>query len=1499
MSFKTGGEAEKKGNRYEDNIFVYYLSMLLADKYLGVQSESYDKEMEQGGDIYLKDKEGKIIAVQAKSRNCNQNGWTIHDLVSKDIIKNACKHICEGRYFCFISPLPCVFLKDLCSRARVYNDYNDFYKNELTKGNKTNLAQLEEEIKRFIGDKSVLDFYKHFSMKEIPDDMEYILGQIKANARVVDEEKAFSLLNHYAVNKEKLSQWIYAGELYQYLESNEICFYSVNKENATKKLLNIQLEFKSCLQRKLINNNEYRRKELDTLIDRIQSQKVVIVNGRAGTGKSGVIYQLCKHFDANGFLYLPISLDSYLPEGNTFKFGELLGFSASPVNILSELSDNRTCYLIIDQVDAIRWNLCNATSAFSVCCELVKEISRLENSNIKIIFVCRTIDADKILRFWEKDSPELSKCSVEVNLLSSEEVGKIIGNSRYQQITPKVREMLKNINNLKMYMTLSDTKHIEKSSDIVREYVNNKHSEITRKGFPAKDVKSLHKTIIDDMRRNNAMQISISKLEDLYSCELIIEFCSAGIIEKIDSQIKFTHQSILDYYLAQELNDQVKKCSDIIKVLKKYNGSEIENYEAIKQFFELKQTDEINFVKMLEKILFCNHIRSFIRHIALEALRTIDYGKNDANDVFYKVINSKKYGLKFLYYLTSDNLSFAKAFIISNQFKALINSTKREGKISAFNVIFCIENKERSAYEKIKDLCIEKISDKDIIYYAIDSIDDWQSSDQLFDLKIELLGKYPEKIDYLDWNKLIEYNPNRAGKYIKHILQFDSKERIDISRDKNDKKIGEIIKKNYAEYLGLSYKYLVKNCDDYELRFNISTSSFDGNKKFAGIVFSEAIKYAKPKEIMDIIDLDQRFFKHSALRALLHCDKNDAISILQSLINDNYLHKQNFIEDRGQLDIIKQVLLTYSEMLGDEKLIDLVQQIKEYISPKRLWLAQERFKQRKNGIYCNFFEEEQKILLDSLPYERLNTSDRQYLAYLKRKFPKPEYYNGISEFEVGECRSVVCGIAKKWQKFSEKTWKEIICNVKTGKRERFSDEIDGDGNYVEYDRDSFCRIISMAANIKQKMFVHLVLNISGIAEDFINAICSGLYENSEETKKKYQINNDIELDLSNEEERLEVFKKYFNINNKSYLHSFVWFVGRNNIMDDWVITKLIEIATNSNKYENEIMNVWSGDWDKKLETLTINDLETEKINRVQTCAITAIADTLFETKQLNDDLINILDRCISADHPVLLLSAIDIIYPVWNFDKDCTVKEFVKIITKDKRVMLSHKALRLLDLTVKDYGNLYKETFKELAMSEIKGAENLRERLVYYYCYYGVFDDLVDYICKMHSEEAIRCCISIIKKNSGEIMFKAKRLLLSVPLDEKDCNKRANLQYHIFDDDLMNNDQDNKIVLRFLKKLKITNDSDIYALVTELEKNYNLLKKADIIFAMSNIIIKQSNFRSYYADKVIAIIIKLYSEAKEVKKKNVVRKCLNMIDRFYDCFVVTTIKAVEDIEKMN
>lgn len=1467
---KAGGETEKVGNQYEFNIVTLYYAKLLCDEVLYVQSESYDSAIAQGLDIRVLTKDNKIHAIQAKSRNGLDDKWTISKLKQYSVIKNACHHILNGSTFILVSPLSYSLLSDWCRQAKAFNDIEYFEKNIITKTAHQEFQELLAEIKSYWNDsnRNILDFFKFFHIETIPDNKQYIINALSGEAHIIQAEQAYELLDHYPTKHNKIAISVYVSEIRNFLEKNNITFYIIDKPAASNALSDLQNKFINNLKRGLINNNWIERQEYKELRRILNAGNVAIISGNAGTGKSGIIYKLCTDLKSNNSIFLPLSFEVNRPNNNLHEYGKSLGFSTSPIEVLKELANNNPCYLIIDQVDAINWEQKDWNSTFEACCSIVKQCSNIKN--MKLVLACRTIDANNILSFWESSAPDLSKCKIELSNLPVHTISSAITAKQFGLLSNDAKKLLTNPRNLKLYTEIIKDKDYVPTNDIIHDFIETKQQELVNKGFNSSEIKELHRFLVNKMRDNESTTLSMHILEEKFSDGIINAYRSAGVIEITHNNlIKFSHQSILDYYLVKDILDEYDKCHDASKILKIYNACPIGYLHLIQHFIEALYGED-DYLAQLDNVLSCKTLRPQIKNIAMRALKTLP-SSEATNKLFIKILRNPEYGLKYLPYLLSDDKEFARCFIKQPELKKMLASSSFEDNLNAVNALICADNQYAV---DILNKYIGTNASKEVQRQIIFQIDDLASSDNYFAIKIYLLKSNTTQLIHVDWKSIADNNISRLADYISIFLSTNSINYNYIDEIEHDGRLIDAIKTNPSYFYSASQDKIEREFPD-TLQYD-RISQYDKAHKLASEIFENSLLFVEDRELLTLIFSDKQYYSHSALRCLVHPDKKDGLSIFRVLLDCDFILKNDYRYDRQLLEIICELIKRYAPLLDDNQLKKLENQIISYKSPSLLEFAKVRFEQQKKGYYYPFFEEEQKRFLECLPAAQLSDTSTVYLNYLERKFPEKSYYTWTPERDQVDVYDVVSCIENKWQKFSKKTWHQIMSNPKTGRDDHHRMVKISPGVVAESTLHEFTSTTLMAARTTPEFFADIALSYDDLRTPFIETICLGLSESAQSEN-------------SPKNKFVAVFQKYFDITNKRISSGFVRFVRNYKVDTLWIRDKLFEIATQPDKYENETMNVWPSGWDKKLDSLSTHDLDTEKINRVQTNAITCISYILFDDKSLFGKIKSILESCMNSEHPVHLLSALDILYPILNFDKEYAIEKILWIYKKDMRTLASYMSIRILPIIMQFCPNRIYSTLLNAIEANPKGFTYVFNRIVEAYCHCGYYKKLVKRLIKSHYDICLNAAVNIaLNTQEQTTATRAMKLIMLLSHSANTESKRIELIERGINNKIADNPKLRKILLNNIKKIKnYSNYNTQIYIANALQKQEHLLSIKEIIITYCAKVINSNSEYRHGFEYTIPLLIRLYTEAKVKKRKILSLKCLNIIDKIYKNHAIT------------
>jgi hypothetical protein len=138
-----------------------------------------------------------------------------------------------------------------------------------------------------------------------------------------------------------------------------------------------------------------RREEVETVLDMLMSPDRicgVLLMGKAGVGKSGVILQAVEALQAQGKPLLAFRVDWLEPALLPSHVGQQLGLPDSPAIVLAAIAQGRDCVLVIDQLDATSLASGRHPQFFDCVAEILKQAQA--HPRMRLLLSCRKFDVD-------------------------------------------------------------------------------------------------------------------------------------------------------------------------------------------------------------------------------------------------------------------------------------------------------------------------------------------------------------------------------------------------------------------------------------------------------------------------------------------------------------------------------------------------------------------------------------------------------------------------------------------------------------------------------------------------------------------------------------------------------------------------------------------------------------------------------------------------------------------------------------------------------------------------------------------------------------------------------------------------------------------------------------------------------------------------------------------------------------------------------------------------
>ncbi|MEO6996044.1 MAG: hypothetical protein ABI273_20750, partial [Lacunisphaera sp.] len=420
MSNLSGGGASKAGGNHEGLWGVRcMLKVYLGDAdSIRIEPPGVDK-----AEFYLSTNSGREYW-QAKRQVLNQANWSLQRLKAEGVLGFFQEKIRGGDRCVFASMSDAPELRVLAENARDAVGYEEFTKEFLV--NK-DLRESFADLKSALAVPDGTEVFKFLTQVEVESAHESTLGSLLIAALSAHFSgpglATLSILRDY-----------YNASIHKILSRDDILAHltkcavkpreALNAPDLSAKLEGVTQSYLAVLRTKLIRGLALPRTEATAAVDQIRAATTscdIVLLGPAGTGKSGVCFQIVEGLRSAGIPVLAFRLDRVKPVATTIALGEELGLPESPVIALAQVHPARTVVLLIDQLDYVSASSGRNSDFFDTVAALCQEVGGLRtNRTVHLILVCRKFDYDTDTRLRQLAS-QLQK-PIEINGWTEAEV---------------------------------------------------------------------------------------------------------------------------------------------------------------------------------------------------------------------------------------------------------------------------------------------------------------------------------------------------------------------------------------------------------------------------------------------------------------------------------------------------------------------------------------------------------------------------------------------------------------------------------------------------------------------------------------------------------------------------------------------------------------------------------------------------------------------------------------------------------------------------------------------------------------------------------------------------------------------------------------------------------------------------------------------------------------------------------------------------------------------
>lgn len=1497
MAYQGGGRTDKAGNRYEANYYISQLLRVIDEEIYSVIIEGTGDD-EKGVDIWITNKDCTRESQQCKGRNFNKDNWTLSEISKYDILatwkfqleRNADNHVS------MVSPISFILLEDLINLANNSSgDANDFYYNQILKANKETknfyfdyCKRMNLDITQEIDRIRSLDYLKRTYYHQVPDSE--LKNFIKAKIKFLfseNEDIVYNLLLDFTINENIWGKSIDIVEIKKYLDEKNIRLRNLAFDNRiSPRMDTLNKEFDTFfvpINSKLIERKEY--EECKKLID---EGKSIIIHGKAGYGKSGIVQLIIENCKKNNIPYIAIKLDKRVPEKNTKEWGKNLGLPASISYCLDSISKEKNAVIILDQLDALRWTQANSIESLFVCRDLIEEIESINikrNKKISIILVCRSYDLnyDNNIKSLFKENGEEWK-QIQIDKFSKTAVKEIIG-KQYENNSKRLNELLEIPGNLFIWTQLDKSRNYDNcytTNKLIEEW----WEQLLRKSCEVKIDNILIKKCINEIVKKmyTMSRISITK-KILNVDENALKYLSSNGFLFVDGQIvSFTHQRILDYFLEVEMISMYHEGKRVEEIIGNIEQQTPSRRYQIQMFLEdLLDISTRDFINVGKRILNSENIRFYIKYVFFEVLGQIESVDSEIEKFILEFYNDEKYGKHIINNIIYSNLQYIK-ILLKN--KILDNWIEDDEKIDfCINLLKSVSDKYDIEISNFLCRHLFKTEEHDSKIYKCLGFDISSEIDEIFELRMKIYEKYPDlSEDYIDFKSLFKSNEMRAIKLIKFLLDHNISNKDNRTYEYEEELVSEtseIIVEKDEEIINMLLPSIPQYTDVY-------FGEWSGRHKFILSIERIAVNIIKKANNNLITKSPEKFwniyekymgkgypiFNEFILEGFEKLNENYSDKIINYLCDD--FEKNIFDVSSGNGDkllITKRILEKHLRYCNKENFEKIEKKI-YYFYEKNSIDMYKRVREYKMNYICrkmpwDWWGNLQVELIPFLPEERLSKKTKELYNILQRRFKNGSNYYRYSD---GHSGSVWSPIAKK--ELSDKQWIRLLSNGKLRKKCNHNWK-EVEGGFIESSLREFATSFSHATSSEPKRMMELVLsNSTIILNEFIDALYSGL-QNSEKL-------DDIPIKLFE-----ELFEK-FPCDNLSYRARCICWILEKKEDTNWSEKTLNMIKSIAINHKDPILGKPNVTNEKDKEISSIEMLQSNALNCTRGVACRTISHLLYNRKDLIVVFKETIQKLSQDENFVVRFASLHCLYTSYYIDKEWTSPIILRLFKQDDRFVSFWYSRRLLFTMYKEQKNRYEvlEIIKKLYYSDNKELKKIGALCVSEM--YIVNNECIDIIKDIKSMDEIQQKEIIIMVenyfNKDEYNKKCKEVILE--LNDNNCDLE-NFISRVF----YNKDIDLERDKEFLIEISKSNSGrkSIHALINYIEENaLSILAFSEIILEVLRAFLSEEQSQEniyFYGDELSKLVVGLYDETEgktELEMKNIAMECLDIWDKMFE-----------------
>ncbi len=351
-----------------------------------------------------------------------------------------------------------------------------------------------------------------------------------------------------------------------------------------------------------------------------QGSQVVVIDGRAGSGKSTIACQAAALLEGRGWHVAVARMDLDGRIATSAQLGQVMDLDESPTVLLAGIAGDEPALLVIDQLDAVSTYSGRMSDNFDAVAEVITEVKCAPN--LKVLLVTRTTDleADPRLRALLDAQGSLGRHTV--GELAIEDVTALLEQEGVPvPLSESTLRLLCTPLHLSVFSRLSENARSREYSTLQQLY--EQYTEEARFGAEQRagelDWIAITAPMVEYMNEHEVLAVPVTVL-DAANRRQVRALESESVLVRDETRYAFFHESYFDFLFARSF---VTRGNDLRSFLLS-DGQALFRRAQTRQVLEhLLATDQPAFCRAVVDLLQDDQIRSHIKALVVNLLRQV------------------------------------------------------------------------------------------------------------------------------------------------------------------------------------------------------------------------------------------------------------------------------------------------------------------------------------------------------------------------------------------------------------------------------------------------------------------------------------------------------------------------------------------------------------------------------------------------------------------------------------------------------------------------------------------------------------------------------------------------------------------------------------------------------------------------------------------------------------------------------------------------------------